>query len=106
MGIVDNFINNFKSRNEKWKEFQENDKLNNQLEERKLSHNERILRKLVEEQRQEEIKRQLKFLSWKQQRDEQRKAREFMKFNPKLWNDNSVLRQKNIFKHNNKLFMK
>lgn len=106
MGIVDKIINNFRAKNERWKEFEEEDRVQNQLQERKLSHNERVLNKLMEEERQKRIKNQLKFMEGRRQMQEEQKARQFMKFDSQIWNDNSVLKQKNIFKKNNKCFIK
>ena len=98
MGVIDKFINNFQSRNQKFKEYQEDDRIQSQLHERKLSHNERVLNKLLEEQRQKDIANQLRFMEKQRKVDELQKSRDFMKFNPNLWNDSSILKQKSILK--------
>lgn len=98
MGVIDKFINNFKGRNAKFKEYQEDDRIQRQLSERKLSHNERILNKLMEEERQKQIRNQLDFMVKKRKMEELNKERNFMKFNKNMFNNSSLLKAKNIFK--------
>lgn len=98
MGVIDKFINNFKSRNAKFKEYQEDERIQRQLSERKLSHNERILNKLLEEERQKQIRNQLDFMVKKRKMEDLNKQRNFMKFNQEWFNNNSILNQKNVFK--------
>ena len=98
MGVIDKFINNFKSRNQKFKEYEEDERINRQLSERKLSHNERILNKLMEEERQKQIRNQLDFMVKKRKMEEIDKERNFMKFNKNMFNNSSLLKAKNIFK--------
>jgi len=50
--------------------------MNRKLNERKLSHNERVLNKLMEEERQENIKKQLKLLNMKRRFEDKKRVRD------------------------------
>lgn len=84
MGLKE-FIQKLVDRKEKYKELEENFRLNKKLEERQKTSNERELERFWEEKRQEKIKRELEFM---------RKQR-----NHEINHGHQILKQKNIFKN-------
>jgi flagellar biosynthesis/type III secretory pathway protein FliH len=83
MGFKDMLKKSF-GKNERFKEMQEEDRLQTLLEERKKNSNERELEKFYEEERQEKIKQQLEKFREKRRNE--------------VWRGNDILKQKNIFK--------
>lgn len=88
MGLRDIF-DSLKKKNEAYKELEIEDKARNKLETRKLSANERALNKILEDRRQEAIKKELSKYEKKESKD--------------YWHKD-VIAQKNLFVGNKKLF--
>ena len=108
MGINDtirSFIERYKERKQKVKDFESNEKMVDGFQQRKLSHNERVLNKLMEQNRQEQIKKQLEFEIVRRRNQDKQQARNMLGSNRKLWTDNSLMKTKNLF-INNKSILK
>ena len=97
MGFIKNFFARRKEREDKLKEYDDNDKIIRIIDERKKSHNERELIKILNKEREEAIKEALIWEDKRRQADEKLKARNMMKFNPEFFNGDSILKQKKIF---------
>jgi len=100
MGINDtikNFIERYKSRKETVKNFEDNEKMVDKFNQRKLSHNERVLNVLQEQNRQEYIKKQLDFELTKRKNQDKQRAHNMLGSDNKLWKDNSLMKTKNVF---------
>jgi hypothetical protein len=97
MNFIQNFLARRKEKENKLKDWQENDDVYRVGTERKQSHNERELKKILEQERQEAIKEALHWEEKCRQLRERKKSRDMMKFNPQMWNDNSILKQNNQF---------
>ena len=103
--MIREFIEKARNKDRKWKEMQEDDRLVNRLEERKLPHNERVLNKLLEEEKQEAIKDAVTEITRVNKLKEKQRESDFMKFNPEWFSDdNCILKQENIFSRNNNLW--
>jgi len=85
MGIIKDFIQRARERRLKESEFKDNDRIINSIEEKKKSHNERVLAELLEEERQEYIKEALKWEERKRKLLEKKKANDMMHFNRDLF---------------------
>lgn len=81
--MLKQILQKIKMRREKFKDLEEDEKLNKMLLERKKSANERELERIMEDERQDQIKAALE-LKRKQQSDE-------------FWHGNNVLRTRNMF---------
>ena len=97
--MIKEWIENWKSRERGFKELQESDLMNRKLNERKLSHNERVLNKLMEEDRQEQIKHNLKLMNMKRRFEDKKRIRDSMSFNSNLFKDDVIFTQENMFKN-------
>jgi len=64
----------------------------------KLEEIKKVMDKLMEEERQKQIRNQLDFMVKKRKMEEIDKERNFMKFNKNMFNNSSLLKAKNIFK--------
>ena len=95
-----NFIERYKSRKQNIKDFESNEKMVEGFHQRKLSHNERVLNKLMEQNRQEQIKKQLDFELIRRRNQDKQQARNMLGSNKKLWTDNSLMKTKNLFVNN------
>lgn len=102
--IISGLSHKSKERKELFKQMQEQDKMQEIIEERKMSANERELRRFMKENREDDIKIQL---------DKERKLREDdIKFNHNPLNVQnitketkwSVLKEKNMFVRNKNMF--
>jgi len=97
MGIIKDFLARKREKEERFKQFQEQDNIVNSVEERKTSHAERELKKILEKEKQDTIKLALYWESKKQQQEDLLRSRNAMKFNPEFFNNTSILKQKNNF---------
>lgn len=82
-------------RDEEFAEMQNQDRLQTKLQERKKNSNERELERFVEEERQEQIKKDLD--GFRKLRQKQFFETTIFKQDDILKNDNPILKQKNIF---------
>jgi len=85
-------------RKAKFKEAEENMKIERLLEERSKSANRRELERHIKEQEEIQIKKQLDHIRTKQNHDNW-KGTNLMKGTSILRNDRPILKEKNIFKH-------
>ena len=100
MGINDTlrgFIERWKQRKQATKDYESNEKMVESFNQRKLPHNERVLNKLLEQNRQEQIKKQLEFELIKRRNRDKQNARNMLGSSHGLWKDNSIMKTKNIF---------
>lgn len=97
MGFIQELIKRKNARKEKMKEAEENEFVFRNLEQRKLSHDERNMVKILEEERKEYIKEALRCDARKRTALDKLKSRDMMKFNPEFFSEDVVLNQKNIF---------
>ena len=100
-----NFIERYKERKKAVKYYQANEKMVDNFNQRKLSHNERVLNKLMEQNRQEQIKKQLEYELVRRRNQDKQSARNMLSSDKKLWKDNSLMKTKNLF-INNKSILK
>ena len=103
MGINDtirNFIERWKQRKQVVKDFESNEKMVNNFNQKKLSHNERVLNKLMEQNRQVEIKKHLDFELIRRRNEDKQHAKNLLTSDRKLWTDNSLMKTKNLFVNN------
>jgi len=85
----------------KFKEAQEEQKINRLLEERSLSSNERELRKIMEKQREDNILDELKKIRKKENKENWKSSVSVMDGGTSiLKEDRPILKEKNIFKGN------
>ena len=92
---VKDILERFSNKGKKFKEMQEDDRLQNKLQERKLTGEERALNRIYEKRRQEGIKRELNSIYKRQDKDYWKKDIITQKM---IFKDNtSLLRQPNIF---------
>ena len=91
------FIERWKNRNQNIKDFEANERMVNNFNQKKLSHNERVLNKLMEQNRQEYIKKQLENELIRRKNQDKQQARNMFQTNNKLWRDNSLMKTKNVF---------
>lgn len=97
MGFIQDMLRKRKERDMKLKAYEDDDFIVNNVGQRKLSHNERVLIKSLEEERQECIKETLLWDAKKRKAEDLLKTRNFMKFNPEHFNQDTILNQKNMF---------
>jgi len=84
---------------EKFKQMQEDDRLNHMLEERKKSSNQRELERYMKENKEKAIKQELDRLHKKQSREDW-KGNNLIKGSSILKDNKPILKTKNIFKGN------
>ena len=77
MGFRD-FLAKVRERKQRLKDYEENDRIVNGVEIKKLSHNERELSKILEKERQQSIREALFWEEKRRQCDERIKARQMM----------------------------
>lgn len=97
---IKNLISKHREKNTLYKDYETRENVVNKFEQRKLSHNERVLNKLLEQNRQESIKKQLDYELKRRQNQDKQSARNMLSPNRKMWTDNSLMKTKNIFKNN------
>ena len=98
MGIIQNWIARKKERERLQESYEDDDRIRSKIGERKQSHNERVLKQLIEEDRQEAIKEALHWTDKVNKLKEKEKARNFMKFNQSWFDDRSnVIKQPFLF---------
>ena len=86
-----------KERDNKIKEWEDNDRIGNGIQERKKSHNERELEKILEREKQESIKEVLRIEEQRRQAKDRLDARNMMKFNGDMFRQKSILEERNVF---------
>jgi len=94
-----------KINSEKYKELEEDYRLNKMLEERQKSSNQRELESYLKEQHEAEIKKQLDIVRKKRTQDAWRSNTVLGKGSSILKDDNPILKQKNIFKGNKNIML-
>jgi hypothetical protein len=94
------FVERWKSRKRSVKEFEDNEKMVHSFQQKKLSHNERVLNVLLEQNRQQQIKQQLEYEIVKRRNENHQSARNLMGSTNNLWKDNSLMKTKNLFQNN------
>ena len=104
MDIIRKMGERKKATKEKFKEAQENMKIEKMLEERQKSSNQRELEKYMKNQRELQIKNELDKIHKKQNQDNW-KGTTLTKGASILKNDNPILKQKNIFKNQGNMFL-
>lgn len=97
MSLLKDFILRSKARKSRMSDYEDGERIAHTIDERKKSHNERVLAELLEEERQLNIKEALDWEKKKRAMQDKLKARQMMKFNPEFFNKDVVLNQKNIF---------
>ena len=108
MGLKD-VIRRMREGKEVYKEMEVQDRASEKLQERKLSSNERALNKIIKKQREEYIKKELDNYYKKEDNDYWHKdvisqKNIFKGTHSQLKQPNVVLKQKNIFVNNRRLF--
>ena len=93
-----------KETKEKFKQLQQDDKLNTMLEERKKSSNQRELEKYYKDQEEKSIKEALDKVH-KQQTQDSWKGTTLSKQPNILRNERPILKEKNIFKNKTNMFL-
>lgn len=91
------FIQRYKDRKQAVKDYEDNDRMVNNFNQKKLSHNERVLNKLMEQNRQKQISRQLEFELSRRKNEDKQQAKKLFGSHNKLWKDNSLMKTKNVF---------
>ena len=104
MDVIKKISGNKSETKQKFKQMQEDDRLNTMLEERKKSSNQRELEKYMKNQQEQEIKNELDKIHKKQNQDNW-KGTTLTKGASILKNDNPILKQKNIFKNQGNMFL-
>ena len=97
MGLIKDFMQRARERKEKLANYQDDDRINTTVHERKKSHWERELNKDLEEEKQKYIKEAVFLEGKRRQLQDKINARNMMKFNPSHFQNDEILRQKNIF---------
>jgi len=100
MGIIQNIIRKLKEQKEEKKHMEDTQNWQEQIEAKKMSNNERLLRRFLEEERQKRIKNTVE----KFQKRENDEVWSGKKWNP-VYADNMFKNKKNIFKREEKTFM-
>ena len=92
MGIIKDMLERARERKRKFQDFEDNDRVVEGLGERKKSHNERELLKILEREKQEAIAEALRLEDKRRQLEERKKSRDAMMFNSELFSDdNNIL---------------
>jgi hypothetical protein len=97
MGKLSDFMERINRRKKAQKEYEDNQRVVNNAEQKKLSHTERELMKVLKEEKEQLMKETLYWENEKRKAKEKLKAREFMQFSPGLFQNDSMLKQKNDF---------
>ena len=97
MGIFNNIFGRNNERDEKIKLLEEDRRINKILDERELSHDERLLKKSMEEDRQNSIRKALELDTKRRVIEDKIRSRESMRFNSELFNNKSILKDDNNF---------
>jgi len=102
MDLVRKWGEKKKVKSEKFKEMQEDYRLNKMLEERQKSSNERELERYFKEEREKHIKEQLDAVRKKKTQEAWKGGNNLKKQTSIMRNERPILKEKNIFKHNKK----
>ena len=97
MGFIKDFLERRKERDLRMRTAEDDDRIFSTIHERKQSHWEREMIKGLEKEKQQCIKEALHWENKKRMADEKLKARNMMKFNPEMFNNESILKEKKIF---------
>lgn len=95
--MIREIIENWKQKNMRFKEMEEEDRMVNKLQQRKLGHNERELNKFMEEERQKQITNDLKLAKLKRRWEDKQQEKNMMNFNSGLFNEDVIFTQENMF---------
>ena len=102
------FMERLKENKNKYKAYEEEMRIAEKYEERKLSSNERELQRFMKEKREDSIKKELEEWRKKKQKDTDF-GHQILKtgnmFEPKK-NDSTILKQKNMFANERSMFMR
>ena|SRR3990172_5724687 len=97
MGFIKEFFSKGSQRKDLLRQAEDQDRVTDSINERKKSHGERELIKVLEEEKQKNIKDALYWEGKKRQLQDKQKGREMMKFDNSLFNNDSILKQKQDF---------
>ena len=92
MGILKNFLNHYREKKEKIKEYEDNDKITTRLEQKKKNANERELERYMEEDRQRAIQNAL--VRYRKRRTDEIMYTNHFTNNKNLFNSPCVFKQK------------
>ena len=105
MDIIRNWSERKKEKKEKFKEMQEDNRLEEMLIERKKSANRRELERYMREDEEKQIKMELDRIHKKQNKDNWSSNTILKKDKSILTNDRPILKEKNIFMNQKNMFM-
>lgn len=97
MSIFNKFFNRSREKKDKLRNYQDEDQIVETVKQRKLSHNERALLKSLQEEKEKYIKEALYWDTKKRQIDDKLHARDSMKFNSEMFQNESILKEKRNF---------
>ena len=97
---IRNFIERYKQKKQNYKDYEQNEKMVESFHQKKLPHNERVLNKLLEMKRQDNIKKQLDFELNRRKNQDHQSARNLLGTSKKVLNNPSIMKTKNIFQNN------
>ncbi|UCD20937.1 MAG: hypothetical protein JSW08_00095 [archaeon] len=97
MGVIRDILNRAKERRRKEREGEENERIFGNIQEKKLSHYEREMIKILQKEKEQNIREALYWEEKRRQAEEKWRARQMMKFNPEFFNDDIILTQKKLF---------
>ena len=86
-----------RERKDKLGAYQDEDRVINEVQQRKKSHWEREAIKDMEEEKQKLLKEAVMWENKRRQAEEKLRTRKMMKFNPENFQNDEILRQKNLF---------
>lgn len=97
MSFLSDFFKKRKQDDVRFNEYQKEDRFMEMVQERKKSHAEREMLKIMEEERQKCIRESLNWENRKRQAEDKLKARKMMSFNPEMFQHESILKEKKDF---------
>lgn len=97
MGFIKDILQKSRERKDKLRSYQDEDRVVETIRQRKLSHDERVLIESLEEEKQKYIKEANYWEKKRRQYEERSKARSMMSFNPEFFQNDSILKEKNMF---------
>lgn len=110
MGLIQNLLRktseNKREFKQKFKQAEEEHKINRMIQERQMSSNERELRKHIQDLREQQIKAELDKVRMQRNRDNWKSPNSILKQKSILTNDRQILKEKNIFANNRNIFLR
>jgi hypothetical protein len=97
MGLIKDFIARKRERESRFSNAQEDDRIFRTINERKQSHEERVIIKGLEEDKQKALKETLHWENKKRQCEDRLHSRNMMKFNQGMFQNDSMLKEKDKF---------